>query len=458
MSDATVISGMMRGLLTSGSLTARLTRSSAFIVVGFGLSQAMRLLGNLILTRLLFPEAFGLMSLMTMFLIGLQLFSDFGIGPAIARSERGDDPDFLDTAWTIQIIRGVFLFLFGCSLAYPISIFYGEPILLSILMFASVQFLILGVMPTRRETANRHLRLGHVTVIEFFGQVAGLAAMIGLSYWLQSVWALVIGMIISVAINTTLMSIFLPGRRNKLLWDKRAVSELIHFGKWIFLSTICGFLLAQGDKLILGKFLSLDTFGIYNIGFFLGSFPMMLGMMVVGRVLVPLYRACPPLDSRENFIKLRRMRTIATAGLLALLMVFAFAGVWLVEFMYDDRYQTAGAIVVLIACLQVPVIIGLTYDQAALAAGDSRRFFYVSATKAFLTITGLLIGVQTYGLIGALAGQALAIILAYPALVWLSVKIGVWDPLHDLGFAIIGLCLAAGAIWYNWAAISALAA
>jgi O-antigen/teichoic acid export membrane protein len=412
----------------------------------------------LILTRLLFPEAFGLMALTMVFLVGLQMFSDFGIGPAIARSERGDDPDFLNTAWTLQIIRGGLLFVFGCGLAFPVSIFYGEPILAGMLIVASVQFLISGFMPTRRETANRHLRLGYVTVIELVTQTVGLLATIGFVLWMQSVWALVIGMITSTALSTFLMTVFLPGHRNRLKWDNRAVSELIHFGKWIFLSTICGFLLAQGDKLILGKFLPLDALGIYNIGFFLGSFPMMLGAVVISRVLIPIYRACPPIESRGNFRKLRRMRIVVTVGLLSILVNFAFAGVWLVDLMYDDRYIAAGAVVVLIACQQIPLVIGMTYDQAALAVGNSKGFFYVLMLKAFLTIAGLLIGVQTYGLVGAIAGQALAIILAYPALVWLSVKIGVWDPLHDLGFAIIGLCLAAGAIWYNWPAISALAA
>jgi O-antigen/teichoic acid export membrane protein len=457
MSVGTVVHSRMHGFLNGDSLSARVMRSSALTVFAYGSSQALRLLGNLILTRLLFPEAFGLMALMTVFIIGLQMFSDFGISPAIARSDRGDDPDFLDSAWTIQIIRGFLLFLAGCGIAYPASVFYGEPILAELITVASIQFLIGGFMPTRRETAARHLKLGYVTVLDITSQIIGLLAMIGLAIWMQSVWALVIGSLLFVASQTILMTLILPGHRNRLRWDKHAVSELVNFGKWIFLSTICGFLLAQGDKLILGKFLTLETLGTYSIGFFLGSFPMMLGMMVIGRVLIPVYRACPPLESRENFLKLRRMRTLATSGLLALLMSVAFAGVWLVDLMYDDRYEVAGAIVVLIACLQIPVVIGLTYDTAALASGDSRSFFLVLLTKSFLTIAGLLIGVQYFGLIGALAGQALAIILAYPALVWLSVKIGVWDPLHDLGFAIIGLGLAAGAIWYNWAAISALA-
>ncbi|MCD1627353.1 oligosaccharide flippase family protein [Seohaeicola saemankumensis] len=458
MSYAAVTTSRLREILSGTSLTSRVMRSSAFTVMGYGFSQGLRLLGNLLLTRLLFPEAFGLMALVTVFMVGLQMFSDFGIGPAIAQSKRGDDQIFLNTAWTVQILRGAILFLIGCALAYPASLIYGEPLLFGLLILASVQFLISGFIPTRRDTAGRHLRLGHVTLIEMTSQTIGLISMISLAFWTRSVWSLVVGMVIGTIAQTILMTIFLPGQRNRLRWENNAIHELIHYGKWIFLSTVCGFAVAQGDKLVLGKFLPLDSFGIYNIGFFLGSFSLLLGMMVTGRILIPVYRDRPPATSRENFLKLRKLRGLVTLGILSLLLIVAYSGVWLVELMYDVRYQDAGAVVVLIACLQIPVAIGLTYDQAALAAGDSKRFFIVTFVKAFLTITGLLIGVQTYGLIGALAGQALAIILAYPALVWLSVKIGVWDPLHDLGFAIIGLCLAAGAIWYNWAAISALAA
>lgn len=71
--------------------------------------QLIRLGSNLILTRLLFPEAFGLMALVQTFMTGLAMFSDIGIGPSIIQNRRGEDPDFLNTAWTIQIGRGVML-------------------------------------------------------------------------------------------------------------------------------------------------------------------------------------------------------------------------------------------------------------------------------------------------------------------------------------------------------------
>ncbi len=447
----------IRGLVSGGSLTARILRSSALTVGSFGLSQGLRLLSNLILTRLLFPEAFGLMGLVTVFLIGLAMFSDVGLGPGISRSPRGDDPDFLNTAWTLQILRGVFLFLAGCALAWPASVFYDEPLLAGMLALASVQFLITGVMPTRRETANRHLRLGRLTLIDLSAQVIGLVVMVALAFWLRSVWALVLGSLTGVALQVLFSWLFLPGPRNRLRFERAAVGELIHFGKWIFLSTIFGFLLTQGDKLILGKFLPLDAFGIYSIGFFLGSFPMMLGTVAIVRVLIPIYRDRPPGASRDNFLKLRRMRVLVTGGLMAMIATAAVLGVWIVGQLYDERYHDAGAVVVLIACIQIPAIIGLTYDQAALAAGDSRRFFMVTAIRSVLTVTGLFLGVQAGGLLGALIGQGLALVLSYPALVWLVARLGAWDPLHDLGFAALGVLCAAGALWWNWEAVAALA-
>ncbi len=103
------------------------------------------------------------------------------------------------------------------------------------------------------------------------------------------------------------------------------------------------------------------------------------------------------------------------------------------------------------------MLIVMTYDQAALAAGDSKRFFVLAAARAVLMIACLLIGLEASGLLGALIGYGAAFVLAYPVVVWLARRMGAWDPLHDLGFAAVGLGLAAMALWINWAAILSFA-
>ncbi|WP_341199011.1 oligosaccharide flippase family protein [Lentibacter algarum] len=162
---------LLARLLTGEALVARILRGAGLTVFGFGWSQAMRLLSNLVLTRLLFPEAFGLMALITVFLMGLNMFSDVGVAPAILQSKRGDERDFLDTAWTIQVARGVLLWLTACALAWPISLFYGVPDLLYMLPVAALTLVIAGFNPTRYHEANRHLRMGRCLTSAPAGQI-----------------------------------------------------------------------------------------------------------------------------------------------------------------------------------------------------------------------------------------------------------------------------------------------
>lgn len=449
------MSGPTQGMRGT-SLFARAMRGSAWVILGFGAAQIIRLASNLILTRLLFPEAFGLMALVTVFTVGLTMFSDVGIGPSIARSPRGDDPDYLNTAWTIQVFRGFGLWMVAILLAWPVSVFYDEPQLAVLLPISGAALFIAGFDPTRIETANRHLLMGRITLLDLGSQIVGIVAMTLLALWWQSVMALVVGNLVSVTVRLVASNIYLPGDRNRFRWEKEAASDLITYGKWIFLSTVFGFFSLQGDRAILGKYFSLAMLGVYNIGYFMASFPMLLGHNITGRLLIPIYREKPPGASAENFAKLRKMRFALTTGLMFLVLLMAFIGQPLIGFLYDARYVDAGAIVVLLACFQIPMVIGMSYDQAALAAGDSRGFFVVSAIKATLRIGLLLVGASGWGLLGALIGLIVAGVLSYPADIWLAIRSRAWDPLHDAVFAFVGGGLGALAIRVSWDAIAAL--
>ncbi|SMX26463.1 Teichuronic acid biosynthesis protein TuaB [Pelagimonas phthalicica] len=439
------------------SLGARVLRSSVLTIGGFGMSQMIRLASNLILTRLLFPEAFGLMALVMVFLMGLGQFSDVGVTPAILQSKRGDDRNFLDTAFSIQVVRGIGLWLVACACAWPMAALYGQDLLLYMLPVSALTLLITGFRPTKMVTANRHLNLGRLTVLDMVTQISGVAVGIVLAFATHSVWALVISGVVGALVEVIINWRYLPGPSNRFHWDKSAAKELIGFGKWVFLATVCGFFFTQADKILIGKFVPLDVFGVYNIGFFWASFPMMLGNMVTLKILIPIYRETPPTASRENFLKLRKMRFAVSTLLMGFVGVFALIGVWIVDMLYDHRYIEAGAVAVILAIAQMPMLIVMTYDQAALAAGDSKKFFVLALARAVLMIACLMIGLQSAGLLGALIGFGVALLLAYPVVVWLARHMGAWDPLHDLCFALVGLGLAALALWVNGSAIAEFA-
>lgn len=437
-------------------LISRVMRGSVVTVAGFGGGQALRLAGNLILTRLLVPEAFGLMALVTVVVIGLKMFSDVGIMQSIMRSPRGDEPEFLNTAWTLDVIRGFIIWGLACLLAWPMAQFYGSPELQYIIPVAALVLVFAGLEPSNVDSAARHLSLGRVTMLDLLSQFIAVATMVVLALIFRSVWALVAGQLVGAIAKLLLMHFGLPGIRNAFRLERRAVRELVGFGKWVFLSTVAGFLALQGDKLILGKFLTLEMLGIYNIGYFLASVPMMLAYALVGRMVIPVYRETPPAASRANFMTLRRMRFSLTGALLALSACLALSGVALVGFLYDARYVQSGPILVLLSIAFMVQIIGLGYDQVALAMGDSRRFFVVTAARSVLLLGCVLIGVIHFGLVGALLGQGAAFVLTYPFVVRLAQRYGAWDPLHDVSMAVVVVVVAMVALWLNMDAVAAL--
>ncbi|SCY53713.1 Membrane protein involved in the export of O-antigen and teichoic acid [Paracoccus tibetensis] len=431
------------GMLMSGdSLLPRAFRSSILTLVSFGGQQGIRLASNLILTRLLFPEVFGLMAIIMVVIIGLTTFSDVGIGPAILQSKRGDDQKFLDTAYTMQAVRGVVLWICCCIMAVPAARFYEVPELVWYLPVAGLTTIIYGLLPTTVESANRHLKMGRLTLVELLSVFIGTSVTIILAALMGSAWALVIGLLLGAIIKVILVLRLLPGPRNRFTWDRSAAQELISFGKWIVPSTVVGFALSQGDKAVLGRYLTLTELGIYNIAFFLASFPQMLATAIISRLMIPVYRDLNEDPSPHRKRRMRVMRAGMTAMVMLMLAAVATWAVPLVEFLYDDRYRDAGGLVTLVALTSIPPVIVMTYDQGALAVGDSRGFFWLTFVRAVLFMACFVTGAHYGGIPGALLGQAVAAILAYPMLVRLARRSGVWDGWHDLTFAILGLILA----------------
>src|SRR4051795_12890818 len=98
-----------------------------WLTASYGTVQLLRLLNNVILARLLAPPIFGLMALVNAIRTGVELLSDVGIIQNIVSSPRGTEPDFYDTAWTLQAARGLVLAILCMVLAVPIARFFDYP-------------------------------------------------------------------------------------------------------------------------------------------------------------------------------------------------------------------------------------------------------------------------------------------------------------------------------------------
>lgn len=437
-------------------LKARAMRGTGLTILSMGGANLIRLGSNLVLTRILFPEAFGLMALMQTFIQGLKMLSDTGVGPSIIRSDRGDDADFLNTAWTVQAMRGLLLWVILCALALPLAGIYDEPQLGQMLPVVGISVLISGFATTKIATANRHLALGRLTVVNLSAQLISAVIMIALAWVMQSVWALAIGGLIGAIITTGLQHVALPGLRNRFLWNRSAFTEIFHFGKFIFLSSALGFLINQGDRLVLGRYLELAEFGIYSIGMMLAGLPLMVSRSIVSTVIFPLYRQRPISESEANRRNLFRARRIVVAASLGMASVMAFIGAPLVDLLYDPRYAMAGPVVVLVSLALVPQIMISSYGPAFLAAGDSRSQFRLVLVGAILQVVFLLIGVLTAGIFGVALAPAAVNVLLIPLVRYFVRPYHAWDPVGDAALYLGGFALTGSACWLYWDRITLL--
>ena len=208
--------------LKGDGYAARTFRGSTLTIFSFGGQTLLRLASNLILTRILFPEAFGLMALVQVVLSGAAQFSDIGIRSSIVRDERGGETAFLHTAWTLQIIRGFLLAAAVFFLAEPAASFYDAPELANLLKFCALVPFIQGFNSTRMLSANRNIQFGRLTALMFGEQFLNIGLMIFLAWWLDSVWALAIGTVVGAAILAIGSHVVLKGESNWFALEKDA--------------------------------------------------------------------------------------------------------------------------------------------------------------------------------------------------------------------------------------------
>ena len=196
---------------------------------------------------------------------GLQMCSDVGINLSIIQSKRSHEVVFLQTAWTLQIIRGLFLWTCCGAFAWPMAAFYHESRYLSLLPAMGLNVLISSFGSTSWAIRDRNMDRRRTTILVYTVGIIQLVVIVGLAWWLRSVWALVFGQIAGNILALFGGHIFLPGIKHRLRFEKAAARELVSFGKWVFVSTLLTFFAMQIDKLMLGKLIPLGLLGVYSV-------------------------------------------------------------------------------------------------------------------------------------------------------------------------------------------------
>ncbi len=390
------------------ALEGKALHATLWTFLSYGAGQSLRVVNSLVLTRLLLPSAFGETQLVMVLIVGMTMLSDIGLEPSIIQSKRGDEPDFLNTAWTLQSLRGLGLWLLSCAIAYPASRFYNDPQLLKLIPVLSFSMIITGFNSTGLLTLSRHMGVKRIFLIDFSTQIVSLAVTIGWALWRPSVWALVAG---TTAANLFRLLIshhhrVVPGVRNRFQMHRPSFQEISKFGKWIILGTAFYFFASQGDRLTLGKFVSMATLGVYGIAYQISDVPRSVINALSQKVLFPFISrmiGMPPDEFRTQFLRYRGYALLIGAVLLAAMTVW---GNLIILTFYPARYHLAAAMVPILALGLWQTLLYTTTRPVLFSLGKSTYNAVGNAGFALAILVGTPLAFLHYGLTGAIVAIA----------------------------------------------------
>jgi O-antigen/teichoic acid export membrane protein len=419
-------------------LSGVVSKGAIWTLASYASNQGLRFLTNVVLTRILAPELFGLMVIVNTVRTAISLFTDVGTGQNVIVNPLAEEPEFYNTAWTINLIRGCSLSVLCFIVAKPLASLYGVPEISAIFPVMGMFFVTEGFAAMSRPLVQRRLQFGRLNVFDIIFDAISFLFQIVLALISPTVWSLVFGALFSSAARTIGSYNLVPGLRHRLFLSKRHVWEIFHFSKWLFVSSIAFFLAMNFDRLYLAKMLPLDIVGVYGLARSLAE-PLNTLVVRLSNLIVFPVIASSTNQSRET-IRAQLATTRIVFLLLAAtgLSLFVAGADLLVSLLYDKRYHAAGWMASLLVLGVWPAVLCNINESVMLGLSKPSYNAIGFGLKLVWLIVGLPLAFGRYGMFGAILVISIGDLVRYPVVFWGQVRarfsFGVQDVLATVLF------------------------
>ncbi|MET0370070.1 MAG: oligosaccharide flippase family protein [Sphingobium sp.] len=409
-------------------------RDTNIVVLFVIINNLLRAVSSVILTRLLMPEVFGISGILSSIAFTAAMVSDLGFQTFVVRHEDGDKPRFLDTIWTIALVRSAMLTLVLVAASGPIAALFDKPELAPLIAGYSVTFLIDGLASLTLLTALRKRLVLRLSLLELAVAILQIIVATLLAWAWRDAWAVIGALLAAAAFKTALSYIMFSDAFRRFAFDRAYAGDLWRFARFVTGSSIITLLLMQCDKLIFARLMPLDAFGFYILAGSLASGALAFTSAYASRVLYPTYaqlwrEGCA--DLRDQYYAKRRLPS--------LLYCFCAGGLigcapLVIAILYDPRYAPAGLYLRILTLTPLFMLASNAANETLVATGRIRATFEANVVKLlWLGVAGP-IAYLTQGVIGLVIVFA---IMEVPALLfkWLLMhRIALLDLRQELLF------------------------
>lgn len=360
----------------------------------------IQLLVTAILARILKPEDFGVVAILTVFMTFFNILSDVGISPAIIQ-KKDLSTDDINHIYSFTIYLGLILTLVFFFCSWPISWYYDNALLLPVCQTGSIMlfFVCAKIVPFGLLSKDKLFRFQSIANIKangLAGSISVISALMG-----AGLYSLVLYLILS-----SVVTYFLYYQRFKLKFICRIslgpLKRICSYSVYVMFFNIVNYFSRNLDKLLVGKFIGMSPLGYYEKSYRLMQMPLQTITFVITPVLHPVFSEY---QNDFDFIANKYLKLINTLSIMSfpLSVLLFFLSKELVLIIFGSQWQLAVPSFKILALTVALQMLTSTSGSIFQAVNATKQFFLSGCFCAFFMITSFVLAIIIYGTIESVA-------------------------------------------------------
>jgi O-antigen/teichoic acid export membrane protein len=334
-------------------------------IQGWG-SQAISFVVFALLSRLLKPEAFGLVAMASVFMVFVQIFVEQGFSNAIVQRKEVT-PSHLDTAFWTNISVGLLMTVVSIAAAPLVANFFKQAQLIPILSWLSVSFTINALSSVQEAIFKRNLNFKPLALRTLIATIAGGCTGTAMAFAGYGVWSLIGQQLVSGSVQVTILW-WSSDWRPRLLFSRDCFRELFVFGINIVGINILNFINRQSDDLLIGYYLGPTALGYYAIAYRIYLIMTQLLTGIISQVAMSTF------SRLQHELEKLRSAFYTFTELTSFIAFPAFIGVAvlapeLVNFLFGEKWQPSVPVMQILAFIGLQHVVSYFYATVLMAMG-----------------------------------------------------------------------------------------
>ena len=333
-------------------------------------TRGLGLITTLFVARLVSPAELGTFAIVVIPDAGLLAISELGLGPSLVQMQKDPAP-YVNTAWTMQVTRGVVLFLAEVLLAPLWCDFFRVPEAVWPMRVLALGQLCFGLQSMAPALLRREFRFDKIFVNYFVETIFHAGVTLGLALYFHNLWAPLLGIVISRAARSVSTYAVHP-LPMRLGFDRARAAEMFRFSRWLSLQSAADFVLQTFDNMVTGRVIGKVPLAEYRMAYQLATEGPLSLQWVVSSVAFPAF-ARVQADVGRVRSKFRAMHGMGVAVMLPLCALIVALGDILIPLLVGPRWAPAatplrilifGALIRSVLQTAFPLLQGLGHSRA----------------------------------------------------------------------------------------------